>query len=93
MEEAHHNLGEATQRERLQRLLRTVPVVPEAPDRALPQAVQLPEKDRPILFAALAAAATHLTTGDLTHVGPYLAQTVEGVLIQRPAQYLAGRHR
>lgn len=90
-EEAHRNLEEAAQRQRLQGLLRTVRVVAEARDRTLPDAVQLPEKDRPILLAAIAAGATHLITGDVTHFGPHLGQTVEGVLILRPAQYLAGR--
>jgi len=91
VEEAYRNLDEAAQRERLQALLRSVRVVPEARDRRLPNTVQLPEKDRPILLAAIAAGATHLITGDVTHFGPYLGRAVEGVLILRPAQYLARR--
>jgi hypothetical protein len=51
----------------------------------LPETVRLPEKDRPVLLAAVAGGATHLITGDVTHFGPLLGQKVEGVLIQRPA--------
>ena len=50
--------------------------------------VVLPDKDQPILIAALDARATHLLTGDLQHFGPYYGHTVEGVLILPPGQYL-----
>jgi hypothetical protein len=58
---------------------------------ALPEGVDLPEKDRPILLAAIEAGATHLLTGDKTHFGKYFGQTVSGVLILRPREYLAAR--
>jgi len=58
---------------------------------ALPEGVELPEKDRPILLAAIEAGATHLLTGDKTHFGKYFGQTVGGVLILRPREYLAVR--
>ena len=90
VEEARRNLDDPEQQARLQALLRSVRVVPEARDRTLPQGTQLVEKDRPILLAAIAASATHLITGDVTHFGPLLGQTVEGVLIVRPARYLSG---
>ena len=90
VEEARRNLDDPEQQARLQALLRSVRVVPEARDRTLPQGIQLVEKDRPILLAAIAASATHLITGDVTHFGPLLGQTVEGVLIVRPARYLSG---
>jgi hypothetical protein len=53
--------------------------------------VQLPEKDRPILLAALAGQATHLLTGDAKHFGPYFGQNVAGIFILRPSVYLQGR--
>jgi hypothetical protein len=53
--------------------------------------VDLPEKDRPILQAAMALKASHLLTGDIKHFGPYLDTTVGGILIQRPAVYLASK--
>lgn len=94
VEEARRNLTRPAQRARLQRLLRSVRIVPEALDRPLPERIRLrrlPEKDRPILLAAIEAAATHLLTGDVTHFGPLLSRSVEGVRVLTPAQYLHGR--
>ena len=65
-------------------------MVPEAPDHPLP-AIQLPDKDRPILLAAAAAGATDLLTGDVTHFGPHFGRRLEGVLVLTPAQYLKQR--
>lgn len=45
----------------------------------------LPEKDAPILAAAIAAAADILVTGDRRHFGPLYGRSVRGVLIQPPA--------
>ncbi|MBI5446996.1 MAG: PIN domain-containing protein [Deltaproteobacteria bacterium] len=36
--------------------------------------VDLPEKDRPILAAAIRNRATHLLTGDLAHFGEFMGQ-------------------
>ncbi len=69
----------------------SVGLVPEAPDRPFPEGIELPEKDRPILQAAIAAAATHLVTGDITHVGPYIGRSVAGLQIQTPGDYLRQR--
>ena len=49
--------------------------------------VRFPEKDMPILLAAIAAEATHLITGDL-HFGPHYCQRIVGVLVLPPARYL-----
>jgi hypothetical protein len=54
----------------------------------LPSAVSLPDKDAPILLAAVAARATHLVTGDLRHFGPFFGKNVAGVTILTPADYL-----
>ena len=56
--------------------------------KALPD---LPEKDRPILFAAVSAKATHLITGDITHFGVFFGKKLKGVLIVSPADYLTKR--
>lgn len=88
LEEARRNLATDEQRERLARLVEDLEVVPEAGPTALPEEVQLPEKDRPILRAALRSDATHLVTGDLTHFGPYLGEEVERVRVVRPADLL-----
>jgi hypothetical protein len=58
--------------------------------------VELTERDRPILLAAMAALATHLLTGDLKHFGPHMNRPAKsaGVMIQTVADYLATRkHR
>jgi hypothetical protein len=53
--------------------------------------IDLPPGDREAFMAALSANATHFLTGDLRHFGPYLGKRVMGVLIQRPADYVASR--
>lgn len=93
LEEARTNLEDTRQQERLERLCTSLLVVGETPDRPLPKEVQLPQKDRPILAAAIDAGATHLLTGDVAHFGPYYGRRVGGVLILRPAAYLRGRGR
>jgi hypothetical protein len=46
----------------------------------------LPEKDRPVLMAAIALRCDALLTGDRTHFGPGYGQTFDGVTIYAPAQ-------
>ncbi len=90
-QEARTNLAEETQRQRLNRILRDVRMVPSAARVALPDGIILPEKDRPILMAAVEAQATHLLTGDKLHFGRYFGRAVAGVLILTPSAYLASR--
>lgn len=51
----------------------------------------LPEKDVPILLAAVRSGATHLLTGDFKHFGPYYGKVIEGTRIMPPADYLRSR--
>jgi len=80
IEEARRNLETAVQRVRLiehatgMEQVETPLDLPEARD------FNLPEKDVPILAAAIAARATHLVTGDLRHFGSLFCQVVHGVL-------------
>ena len=46
----------------------------------------LPEKDRPVLMAAIALRCDALLTGDRTHFGAGYGQTFDGVTIYAPAQ-------
>ena len=46
----------------------------------------LPEKDRPVLLAAIACKCDALVTGDRTHFGPGYGRTFDGVTIHSPAQ-------
>ncbi len=77
--------------DRFIRLVRSVRVIAEPADLPLPEGISLPEKDQPILRGAIAARATHLLTADKTHFGSYFGQTVAGVLILPPEDYLRRR--
>ena len=91
VEEARRNLDTPEQRAALEELLSAVKVLaplPQDTSQLLPSGVNLPDKDRPILLAAIRARATHLLTGDGKHFGEYYGQTVEGVHILQPAAYL-----
>ena len=88
-QEARVNLTENDQHRRLNRLLRKVRIVTAV--APLPPNVQLPEKDQPILQAALEAQATHLLTGDKEHCGPYFGRRLSGVLVLPPADYFERR--
>jgi len=87
LEEAKINLTQEDQRTRLAQLALPIRWF-EAQPRALPRGVSLPEKDAPILLAAIEARATHLLTGDVRHFGPYLGKKVEGIVILLPGEYV-----
>jgi len=87
LEEARINLSDDAQRGRLARLARKIQLF-DSTAHQLPAGVSLPEKDRPILLAAMDARTTHLITGDLRHFGPYFGKKIEGILIVTPSQYL-----
>jgi predicted nucleic acid-binding protein len=90
LEEARINLSEENQRRRLSRLSEKLQLF-EAAARELPRAISLPEKDVPILLAAIEARCTHLLTGDVRHFGPYFGKKIEGVAIVVPGAYLRNR--
>lgn len=91
LEEARINLTDDAQRRRLGRLARSIQFF-DATSRQLPAGVSLPEKDVPILLAAIEARATHLITGDVRHFEPYFGQAIKGILIVTPARYLKTHH-
>ncbi len=90
IEEAKINLEEEAQRSRLAQLSPALQIL-DVRERKLPSGSRLPEKDAPILLAAIEAQATHLVTGDLRHFGAYFGKDIEGVLILTPAEYLKRR--
>ncbi|HVP77715.1 MAG TPA: PIN domain-containing protein [Thermodesulfobacteriota bacterium] len=92
VEEAKRNLSHPEQKKRLEDSLSEVQIVPEA-DPTLPCPIDLPEKDRPVLMAALSNKVDYLMTGDSTHFGKYFGQTVSGVKICRPRDYLVKPRR
>ena len=68
-------------------------MVPEAAELSLPGGIELPEKDLPIIMAAIGAGATQLLTGDVRHFGRYYGRTVGCVQILVPADFLSGRRK
>ena len=92
-EEARRNLSHPQQLADLEELLGSVEIVPTAvpTDHPLFSTIKLPDKDQPILLAAISAGATHLLTGDVQHFGPYYGERIEGVLILPPGAYLSSR--
>jgi predicted nucleic acid-binding protein len=91
-EEARINLIDDVQRQRLAKLLEIIEFC-DPPEGEPPDAISLPEKDVPIIRAAIEARATHLLTGDVRHFGPYFGKNVGGVLISLPGEYLRGQSR
>ena len=94
LEEVRRNLG-LDRPERLgdlEKLVSRMTITPEpGPGRSLPDDVDLVDKDRPILIAAIQARATHLLTGDKDHFGKLFGRTVAGVLILPPSQYFKNK--
>jgi uncharacterized protein len=90
--EARINLGDEAQRERLSRLSEALELF-DAAFQELPDGISLPEKDMPIMLAAIEARATHLLTGDLRHFGTYFGKRIGGILILPPGDYLRGHSR
>jgi len=96
IEEARRNLDSAEQRSDLEGLLEVVRVSNLLADPAGHPGIEgsgLPEKDLPILRAAVAFGCTHLVTGDRKHFGHLFGEKVAGVIVVRPADHPAGRGR
>lgn len=90
LEEAQRNLDNGNQRRRLEDLSKELTLVPEPPpDVSCPGS--LPEKDRPLLAAALCAGATHFVTGGKQHLEKYFCIKIKGMLICMPRQYFEAR--
>ncbi|MFN0071463.1 MAG: putative toxin-antitoxin system toxin component, PIN family [Chloroflexota bacterium] len=94
LEEARRNLASEQQRAELEQLCKSIEVVSVLPLQGeSPILVQLPENDRPILWAAITVRASHLLSGDFKAFGRFYGQTIEGVAIMPPAEYLKGHRR
>jgi predicted nucleic acid-binding protein len=90
LQEARINLADEDQRARLVKLSESLDLF-EAGQGLFPRGISLPEKDVPILRAAVEARATHLLTGDLRHFGRYLGKKIERIAMVLPGAYLRGR--
>lgn len=87
VEEVRYNLTQTEHLKKLESYVSKVQIIPEV-DPHLPCPIDLPEKDRPILLAAISIKADYLLTGDAIHFGKYFGKTVSGVKICRPRDYL-----
>ncbi len=90
-EEARLNLSDDIQRGRLKKLLTEVRELAETTVAKIPADIPLPEKDWPILAAAMSAKATHLLTGDKMHFGKYFGRRIEKILVLPPGEFLRRR--
>ena len=89
LEEVLRHVVEPSRLERLGRLLAGVETITNWAHVSLPdEMATLRQKDVPVIQAAITAQATHLITGDKHDFGDYFGQTVEGVEIILPADYL-----
>lgn len=89
IEEARRNLDNANARDRLEVLLEKIEQVGDPAAALDPEMEQgLPENDRPVLRAAMAAGATHLFSGDRRAFGAWYGKRLASVLVLRPADYL-----
>jgi predicted nucleic acid-binding protein len=90
IEEAKRNLTNPDQLNKLEACLSNVQMVLEA-DPRIKCPVDLPEKDQPVLMAAISAKANYLLTGDAQHFGKYFGQTIKGVRICMARDYLLSK--
>jgi len=91
LEEARRNLAllRPDRLSNLQQLIAKVQLADAPPLATVPiEARALPQKDLPVLLAAIEARATHLLTADMRYFGPLRGKTVEGVLVLTPGDYL-----
>lgn len=93
LEEARRNLATESQRELLARMAQALERVADTATIELPGEVELAQKVVPILAAALAGGCSHLVTGDRGHFGHLFGDSVGGVLIVTPRQYLESEQR
>lgn len=87
-QEAANNLSLKDQQVRLRNLLASVEMVGSDLGINATFGIALPDKDRPILAAAIEAKADFLLTGDVKHFGMYFQKTICGVRIILPAEFL-----
>lgn len=89
LDEAIRNLNHPDQLQRLRSLMEHVKLCGEPqPTGHLFVDADLPDKDLPILLAAIESNAAYLVTGDRKHFGAFMGTTIEGVMICSPRDLL-----
>ena len=94
LEKARRNLAldRPSALDELDTLARLIAIVSEPePGALLPPGMQLPDKDRPIFLAAVAATANYFVTGDKKHFGAYRGENFGGVIILTPSEFFDAR--
>ena len=86
--EVSRHITTPAQQLRFDDLMAKTQIVSDADLSFVPQSVQLVEKDRPILAAAIAASADYLITGDKAHFSHLYGTRVSGVFVINPADFL-----
>ena len=92
IEEARRNLAAKKHRSEadLEALLKRLTIIPAQPlGDAIDALTVLPQKDRPVLAAAIRARCDALMTGDVAHFGRLLGKSVQGVTIHSPRSLYA----
>ncbi len=90
IEEAKRNLANPDQLNKLEACLSNVEIVLEV-DPRIECPIDLPEKDQPVIMAAISAKANYLLTGDVQHFGKYFGQTIKGVRVRMARDYLLSK--
>jgi predicted nucleic acid-binding protein len=86
--EVRRNLWLPAQHLRFDQLLAKTQMVADANQRIIPDGIDLPPKDRPILAAAIAAKVHFLVTGDRKHFATLYGRRIAGVEVISPADFL-----
>jgi predicted nucleic acid-binding protein len=90
IEEAKRNLNTPDQLNNLKAYLSDVQIVLEV-DQSIICPLELPEKDRPVLMAAISAKADYLITGDMLHFGKYFGRSIMGVKVRMARDYVLSK--
>ena len=92
IDETLRNCIGAAHKSRLARLVDQSHLVSDIPGAFLPHGIVLPQKDAPVLVAAVYAGADYLITGDRHHFRQWMNRPIRThlgvIVIQEPAQFL-----
>ncbi|MBI5230853.1 MAG: PIN domain-containing protein [Coriobacteriales bacterium] len=89
VDEARRNVTQQAAVDRLEQLLSSVVLLPSEPAVFdVEGATELPQKDLPVMCAAIVCQADYLMTGDQRHFGSLMGRSLGGVRIVTPRLYL-----
>jgi predicted nucleic acid-binding protein len=86
--EVRRHIKLSAQSVRFDKLIAATKMVSDSDSGFVPESIQLAEKDRPILAAAIAASVDYLITGDKSHLAHLYGSRVSGVRIISPSEFL-----